>query len=98
MKIFIISNNNDLNQNIKLIENIKNKFGKTTDYISDNFIYIEPQNKFLKSTYEIHLLALDKKVLVNVDSPGTNQKGIISGGMGRRKRNQIINHIENTVI
>jgi hypothetical protein len=90
-----ITNQNNLQKNIILILKIKEHFGSEVDEIVGNFIYTKPLSKFLRSTYEIQLLALDNKILINIDSPGTNKKGIISSGMGRRKRKQIIEFINN---
>ena len=95
-KITTVRNTKSQIENIQLLMAISKNYGEQTLHLKDNYLKFEPKRKWFKTKLEIQALALDDNILLNVDAPGSSNKGIITFGVQRRNRTLILKKLKST--
>ncbi len=93
-KFSFVNNKNTQEQNQELLEELPTIFEMEKTKLKSNHFQFEPKRKWLQSSVKVEALALENKIILNIDSPGTKKSGIITFGAGRKIRKLILGKLK----
>ncbi len=93
-KFNFIKNNNTQPQNQELLEKLPTIFGKEKTKSNTNHVQFELKRKWFQALVQVEALALENKIILNVDAPGPKKSGIVTFGAGRKVRKLILGKLK----